>query len=106
VDQFPTGDLDQFPSGASKFRRQHVIGGYVVDFYCARLWLALEVDGSIHAQRREQDEQREADLAALGVHVLRMSNAEVLCALSAALERVRQRCASIAHDLGIVDRPG
>jgi hypothetical protein len=35
-----------------------------------------------------------------------MSNAEVLCALPAALERVRQRCASIAHDLGIVDRPG
>src|SRR5581483_124837 len=39
-----------------RFRRQHVIAGYIVDFYCPRLWLAIEVDGSVHDAQRDDDE--------------------------------------------------
>ncbi len=39
-----------------KFRRQHVIDGFVVDFYCKELRLAIEVDGKIHDRQKDHDE--------------------------------------------------
>src|SRR3954471_917064 len=59
-----------------KFRRQHVIGGYIVDFYCAELRLVIEIDGKQHKDPRvaELDTVRTADLNALRIHVLRISN--------------------------------
>lgn len=63
-----------------KFRRQHPLGGYILDFYCHEELLAVELDGSGHlddAQVRH-DEQRTKDLEALGVRVLRFWNHEVL----------------------------
>jgi very-short-patch-repair endonuclease len=41
-----------------KFRRQHVIEGFVVDFYCHELRLAIEIDGKIHKRQKEYDELR------------------------------------------------
>lgn len=63
-----------------KFRRQHVVEGFVVDFYCLKHRLAIELDGGIHdgKNRREYDELRQIELEAKGVTFIRVRNAEVL----------------------------
>jgi very-short-patch-repair endonuclease len=61
-----------------KFRRQHAIGPYVVDFYCARAALVIEVDGPIHDKQAEDDAERTAFLEAQGLRVLRFKNEVVL----------------------------
>jgi very-short-patch-repair endonuclease len=63
-----------------KFRRQHGAGRYVLDFYCAEAHLAIEADGAQHytPDGVADDAVRTADLEALGIRVLRFSNAEVL----------------------------
>ena len=63
-----------------KFRRQHPIGPYVLDFYCADCSLAVEVDGGSHdfETRALHDERRDAWLAAEGVRVLRFLASDVL----------------------------
>ena len=65
---------------AFKFRRQHQIGKYVVDFYCAEARLVIECDGGIHsrAQAWHHDQNREAYMSALGLRTLRFTNEEVL----------------------------
>jgi very-short-patch-repair endonuclease len=66
--------------GGFKFRRQHSIGSYIVDFYCAPVKLAIEIDGSIHRRKdvRENDVQKTAYLDSLRIRVIRFSNHEVL----------------------------
>jgi very-short-patch-repair endonuclease len=61
-----------------KFRRQHPIGPFVADFCCPRLRLIVEVDGGIHDESVEQDEERTRLLAASGYTVLRLRNEQVL----------------------------
>ncbi len=63
-----------------KFRRQHRIGSFVVDFYCPEVRLAIEVDGSAHsgAEAIAHDRERDAALRRIGVSVLHFTNAEVL----------------------------
>ena len=64
--------------GGMKFRRQHAIGPYIVDFYSVRAQLVIEVDGSSHDGRVEEDTARQTDLEALGLIVLRFTNEQVL----------------------------
>ncbi|WP_284155332.1 asparagine synthase-related protein [Sulfuricystis multivorans] len=71
-----------------KFRRQHPVPPYVLDFYCAELKLAIELDGGQHAERFERDAQREAYLAEHGIRVLRFWNHEVLSQTEAVLEAI------------------
>jgi very-short-patch-repair endonuclease len=59
------------------FRRQHPIGPFVLDFYCAKAKLCIEVDGPSHAERVEYDQRRTAWLGREGVRVLRFSVEEV-----------------------------
>ena len=61
-----------------RFRRQHAIGRFIVDFYCPAAKLILEVDGSVHATQREADEAREFELETMGFAVLRFTNEDVL----------------------------
>lgn len=63
-----------------KFRRQHPIGGFIVDFYCAKVGLAIEVDGGYHndAEQQAADERRTIELNKLNVKVIRFTNHEVL----------------------------
>ena len=62
------------------FRRQYVIGNYIVDFYCHQAKLVVELDGSQHyfSQAMEYDKIRTAFLESMGLRVLRFSNLEVL----------------------------
>ena len=63
-----------------KFRRQHAVGPYILDFYCAPGRLAVEVDGSQHytSTGLADDALRTLYLRAAGVRVLRFTNVEVL----------------------------
>ena len=63
-----------------RFRRQFIIGNYIVDFYCHGARLAVELDGSQHYEptELEKDRIRTAYLEEQGVHVLRFSNLDVL----------------------------
>ncbi len=63
----------------AKFRRQHPIAIYIVDFYCHSLKLVIELDGSIHDtdEAKKNDEIREEYLKELGLRVIRFKNGEV-----------------------------
>jgi very-short-patch-repair endonuclease len=73
-----------------KFRRQHPIGRFVVDFYCVEAGLALEVDGLIHDRQRDADNLRDRHLRDEGVNVLRVKNDDVMNNLSAVLDRIAE----------------
>ena len=62
--------------GGYKFRRQHSIGKYIVDFFCYELMLAIELDGEVHAGLNgiARDMERDEELNKLGVTVLRYEN--------------------------------
>jgi len=66
--------------GNLKFRRQHQIGDYIVDFYCHELQLVIEADGGVHdaAYQQKHDQKRDAYLSALGMTVKRFSNEVIL----------------------------
>lgn len=72
----------------ARFRRQHVIAGFIVDFYCHAARLVVEVDGEIHAHQAAEDARREKALTAFGVRVIRFSNEAVMNDLSAVLRRI------------------
>ncbi|HQR61130.1 MAG TPA: DUF559 domain-containing protein, partial [Methylophilaceae bacterium] len=61
-----------------KFRRQHPVAGYILDFYCAEAKFAIELDGGQHAQAEEYDAQRTHTLAQQGIRLLRFWNNEFL----------------------------
>lgn len=73
-----------------KFRRQHPIGPYVLDFYCAEAHLAVEVDGSQHLESIaiNQDQARTKFLENKSIKVIRFWNHEVLENLDAVLESI------------------
>jgi len=60
-----------------KFRRQHVIDCFIVDFVCLKLSLIIEIDGGIHKQQIEYDRMREERLKILGYFIIRFTNEEV-----------------------------
>src|SRR5262245_54406815 len=64
--------------GGVKFRRQHSVGPYFVDFYSAQYALAIELDGLSHEGRADDDERRTAFLIEEGLQVVRFTNEQVL----------------------------
>ena len=76
--------------GGIGFRRQHAIGIYIVDFCAPRRKLIVEVDGSQHLEQQEYDNQRTAELEALGYRVLRFSNFEVNQDIEFVLREIRR----------------
>ena len=78
-----------------KFRRQHAIGRFVLDFYCHELRLAVEVDGAVHLvpENRASDAARQAELEATGVRFVRIPANLVETDLTRALERIRNHIA-------------
>ena len=61
-----------------KFTRQKPLDEYIVDFYCAELMIAIEIDGDTHADQEQYDKRRTENLNKYGVKVIRYTNAEVL----------------------------
>jgi very-short-patch-repair endonuclease len=54
------------------FRRQQIIQGFIVDFYCHRAGLVIEVDGDVHDLQEEEDERREKVFSAMGLRIVRL----------------------------------
>ena len=63
-----------------KFRRQHPVYKYIVDFYCHKLKLVIEIDGGYHLklEQKEYDKYRTKDLSEFGIKTLRFTNNQVL----------------------------
>jgi len=71
-----------------RFRRQQVVDGFILDFYCAKLKIAIEIDGDIHDRKKQYDDKRTGLLKRRGIIVMRFSNEEVLCNINAVLNRI------------------
>ncbi len=80
--------------GGFKFRRQHPIGSYVVDFCCAERRLTVELDGDSHAEQEEYDKKRTSWLIEQGYQEIRFWNREVMQNLDAVLEKILDACLS------------
>lgn len=80
-----------------KFRRQTSVGAYVVDFYCARLKLVIEVDGESHvgALAVEYDAKRQSEIEALSLEFVRVSNQQVYRELEGVIETIRLKVAEL-----------
>ena len=74
-----------------KFRRQHSVGRYIIDFYCSEAKLAIELDGAAHdsAGADAGDRVRDEFLRSLGIRVLRYENREVMANLEGVLLHIR-----------------
>ncbi len=70
------------------FRRQQIIDGFIVDFYCHAAGLVVEVDGPIHEQQVSYDEERDAIIAARGLRLFRVTNERVRANLPSVLVEV------------------
>lgn len=81
--------------GYVKFRRQHPIGRYVLDFYVFELKLAIEIDGLAHdmGDRAERDEARYQWLKSQGIRVLRIAAKDVLADPAAVADSIVRLCA-------------
>jgi len=79
-----------------KFRRQHPVGPYVLDFFCVSARLAVEVDGAAHdmGDNPERDEQRDAWLQSRGIRTLRIPAREVPADVEAAMTFILSDCAA------------
>src|SRR4030043_627946 len=84
-----------------QFYRQKIIDNYIVDFYCPKLKLVIEVDGGQHysAEGREKDKKRDNDMMRAGITVLRFSDREVLGQLDVVLEKIWGRLSFIKSPL-------
>jgi very-short-patch-repair endonuclease len=75
-----------------KFRRQHPLGPFITDFYCAEKRLVVEIDGNIHYLQRVQDEQQTRQFEEFGYRVIRFRNEEVETNISLVLKKILETC--------------
>ena len=78
-----------------KFRRQHNVAGFYLDFYCAQARVCIEIDGEQHLEQTEYDKYRDAEISQLGILTLRFPSLEIFeksPALDAFLQLVYETC--------------
>ena len=82
-----------------KFRRQHNIGRFIVDFYCDEIKLIIEIDGDVHAykQREKYDKERQKILESKGFKIARYTNYEVFNNLNGVLEDILRKCEELKN---------
>jgi very-short-patch-repair endonuclease len=72
------------------FRRQQIIAGFIVDFYCHKAALVIEVDGDIHDLQQDEDAKREKVLNEMGLRIIHFRNEEVLRNLAPVIEKIKK----------------
>ncbi|KQS93256.1 hypothetical protein ASG21_03255 [Chryseobacterium sp. Leaf394] len=82
-----------------KFRRQHPIGLYIVDFYCHQLKLVIEIDGDYHniQEQIEKDKERTQNLETDGLHLIRFTNKDVMENLEKIISEIMIKTDEILH---------
>jgi very-short-patch-repair endonuclease len=83
----------------TKFRRQHPVSFFIVDFYCHEHKLVIEVDGEIHETNRDYDLGRTAELNKFGIKVLRFTNDEVFTNIDSIIEKILRAIVKEAPDI-------
>ncbi len=85
-----------------KFRRQHPVNLYIVDFYCHKLKLIIELDGDYHALREQvsKDIERTEALSLMGLEVIRFKNDEVMNDIDSVLLRITSWIEKIENSNG------
>ncbi len=74
------------------FHRQQVIGGFIVDFYCAAANLAIELDGPVHDGQIVRDRERDQALARMGIGTLRIRNEELAEDFEGVVSKIAAAC--------------
>jgi len=92
AEQILWGYLKAKPNGF-KFRRQHPLGIYIADFYCHKLKLVIELDGSVHDNEdvKQNDEVRQKLIEEDGLTVMRFKNQEILNDIQNVLKQLEQK---------------
>ncbi len=72
-----------------KFKRQHSIGNYIVDFYCPTKKLIIELDGSQHLENKDYDKERRWYFESLGIKEIRFWNSEIDNNLKEIMDKTR-----------------
>lgn len=90
-----------------QFYRQKPLSSFIVDFYCPKAKLVIELDGSQHLQsdNRAKDEMRDAQLAKLGLNVLRFNNRQVLKEMDAVMAVIWDEVGRVVHQREIPPDP-
>lgn len=78
-----------------KFRRQHPLDRFIVDFYCASCRLVVEVDGEVHQEQEGRDKERSLLLEQRGITIIRFSNRQVLQKLEEVVEEIERICGKL-----------
>jgi len=78
-------------TGGVRFRRQHALGPFILDFYCHAAKLAIEIDGDSHDLQIEYDERRTDWLKRFGIDVMRFANRDVLENLEGVVRMIEER---------------
>jgi len=83
-----------------RFRRQHPVNRFILDFYCHQLRLAIEIDGSVHdlPEQAEYDAGRTAELERLGIAMLRFRNEEILQSIEFVMDTIHNIALSLHHN--------
>ena len=71
-----------------KFRRQSSIGPYILDFYCPKNKLIIEIDGSEHLNAKDYDEERDRFLLSQGYRVVRFTNKKIIQEIKTVLTKI------------------
>ncbi len=71
-----------------KFRRQHLISGYIIDFYCSELNLAIEIDGPVHLRQIKEDAERQKNIEDLGIKFIRINSEDIEYDLKSVLKKI------------------
>jgi len=77
-----------------KFRRQHPINRFIADFYCVKINLVIEIDGSIHELQDHQnhDQGRTEVFNDFGVKVIRFTNEQILGEIDSTINQIKETC--------------
>ena len=80
-----------------RFKPQHPIDIYIADFYCHALKLVIEIDGTSHQNKMEQDENRTNELENFGITVIRFANSEVKNDFEKVIEKIKNEIERIKN---------
>jgi len=96
----------------ARFRRQYGVGAFILDFYCPKYRLAIEVDGEVHEQQKQKeiDKERQLIIEHLGIKFLRFTNRQVLHKLPVVLKTIKAELKACilapSSEEGAAGRPG
>jgi len=87
----------------ARWKRQHPIDIFIVDFYCHKYKIVIEVDGEIHQddEVKERDYGREHDIEKLGIRILRFTNKEIFEEIGSVKSRILHEISSIQYKQGL-----